>query len=302
MPAVVIPKSTRAEEKDLAAVTRVNTRKNKANAVPPKVVLARQAEDPGWRMRERKGVFDARDKGAREGGGDEDDEGEDARRGPFPSSEERAAAADSTCRKNGRKTRRAKGVRWAEELVRYQGDGHEGGGEVQAAAAPAKPLKPASSSRLVLPELATYSDPWFEPLEGPKGGESLETAEPTAQSNGSGGSGSSSSSSSAVVTTASPREDVQEPPPAAETQQPQTMAKTSAAAPVAAPRRTRTSRLQMPTPIRNKVGLPAPSTVTTAPSSAAAKDDQKAVGAGSSSSSRQTAAKKAAPPSLRVLG
>ncbi|KXX75115.1 hypothetical protein MMYC01_208890 [Madurella mycetomatis] len=77
----------RSEEKDLATVTRVNTRKNKAGAVPPQMVLAKQAEDPqGWRMRELKGVFDARE--ARE-------------------------------KRGGETGKKAKGVRWAEELVSF---------------------------------------------------------------------------------------------------------------------------------------------------------------------------------------
>lgn len=73
----------RSEEKDLATVTRANTRKNKAGAVPPQVVLARQAEDSGWRMRELKGVFEAKET-------------------------------------RGEGSGKAKGVRWDEELVRYQ--------------------------------------------------------------------------------------------------------------------------------------------------------------------------------------
>ncbi|KAK1828704.1 hypothetical protein QBC39DRAFT_415852 [Podospora conica] len=82
----------RSEEKDLAAVTRVNTRKNKSGAMPARLVLARQAEDPTWRMKELKGVFDAK--------------------------ESRAAAEAE----GGRKTRKAKSVRWDAELVRFQGD------------------------------------------------------------------------------------------------------------------------------------------------------------------------------------
>ncbi|KAK4445855.1 hypothetical protein QBC34DRAFT_412339 [Podospora aff. communis PSN243] len=93
----LIMAKSRSEEKDVAAVTRVNTRKNKANAVHPKLVLARQAEDPaGWRMRELKMVFDAK--------------------------ESRSAEANADSAADGRKSRKAKGVRWAEELVRYQGD------------------------------------------------------------------------------------------------------------------------------------------------------------------------------------
>lgn len=84
----------RSEEKDLAAITRVNTRKNKSGAMPARLVLARQVEDPTWRMKELKGVFDAK--------------------------ESRAAAESDD--KAGRKTRKAKSVRWDAELVRFQGD------------------------------------------------------------------------------------------------------------------------------------------------------------------------------------
>jgi hypothetical protein len=80
----------RSEEKDLATVTRVNTRKNKAGAVPPQMVLAQLADDPGWRMRELKGVFEAREAKEREG-----------------------------------KAKREVRVRWAEELVTF----HQGGEE-----------------------------------------------------------------------------------------------------------------------------------------------------------------------------
>lgn len=84
----------RSEEKDLAAITRVNTRKNKSGAMPARLVLARQVEDPTWRMKELKGVFDAKESRA-------------------------AADADD---KSGRKTRKSKSVRWDAELVRFQGD------------------------------------------------------------------------------------------------------------------------------------------------------------------------------------
>jgi len=88
---------SRSEEKDVTSVTRVNTRKNKGNSIHPKLVLARQAEDPAaWRMKELKMVFDAKESRSAEAKGD--------------------SAAD------GRKSRKAKGVRWAEELVRFQGD------------------------------------------------------------------------------------------------------------------------------------------------------------------------------------
>jgi hypothetical protein len=90
----------RSEEKDLAAITRGNTRKNKAGAVPPQVVLAMQAEDPSWRMRELKGVFEAKERRAKEGASAEGggEEGKKGRKG------------------------KGKAVRWAEELVRYQSE------------------------------------------------------------------------------------------------------------------------------------------------------------------------------------
>jgi hypothetical protein len=93
----------RSEEKDLAAITRVNTRKNKGGAVPPQVVLAKQAEDPNWRMRELKGVVDAKERRQQQ---QEVVEGGDG--------------ADGEKKKNARKA--AKGVRWAEELVRFHED------------------------------------------------------------------------------------------------------------------------------------------------------------------------------------
>ena len=87
---------SRSDEKDIVAVTRVNTRKNKANAVHPRLVLARQAEDPAWRMRELKTVFDAK--------------------------ESRSTEALNAPGSDGRKTKKVKAVRWAEELVRFQGE------------------------------------------------------------------------------------------------------------------------------------------------------------------------------------
>ncbi|KAH6616072.1 hypothetical protein B0J18DRAFT_295390 [Chaetomium sp. MPI-SDFR-AT-0129] len=99
------------EEKDLVSITRVNTRKNKGTAVPPQAVLAKQAEDPAaWRMRELKGVFDAKDKrGKASAAGTET--GNDAQE----QKEDNDSGAES---KTAAKQR--KGVRWAEELVRFQ--------------------------------------------------------------------------------------------------------------------------------------------------------------------------------------
>ncbi|KAL1842964.1 hypothetical protein VTJ49DRAFT_3605 [Mycothermus thermophilus] len=96
----------RAEDKDLAALTRANTRKNKGGAVPPQMVLARQAEDPTWRMNELKGVYEAKERRAN---------------GKVPGqaegSEEKGSAVDGG---EANKSKKApKSVRWAEELVSY---------------------------------------------------------------------------------------------------------------------------------------------------------------------------------------
>jgi hypothetical protein len=111
---------TTAEEKDLAAVTRVNTRKNKGNSVFPKLVLARQAEDPaGFRLKELKSVFDAREERTSSTG--ESEEGSD----------------DSAKKKDGRRARKGKGVRWASELVRFQSDETKEAPEIKDAPVPA---------------------------------------------------------------------------------------------------------------------------------------------------------------------
>ncbi|KAK3376477.1 hypothetical protein B0T24DRAFT_526544 [Lasiosphaeria ovina] len=77
---------SRNEHKDVATVTRVNTRKNKGNSLLPKAVLAQQAAG--------KSVFDAK--------------------------EVRSAEPRDEEAPDGGKKRTTKGVRWAEELVQYQ--------------------------------------------------------------------------------------------------------------------------------------------------------------------------------------
>ena len=188
MPAIVIP-NTRNEEKDLAAVTRLNTRKNKGNSVPPKMVLATQTEDPAaWRMKELKSVFEAR-------------EGREAAAG--------SGSGDSDS-KSGRKCRVAKGVRWAEELARFQVQGAE----------VAAPPSSKSAASTVASEVASVLV--VEEAEEPPG--------PPAK-----------------ASAAAAPEEVQE----LELQQPPAAKKPP-------PKRTRASRLQMPTPIRNKTATPAP--------------------------------------------
>ncbi|KAK0736056.1 hypothetical protein B0T21DRAFT_348169 [Apiosordaria backusii] len=73
----------RNDEKDLATMTRVNTRKNKGHSVHPAVILARQAEDSSWKLKEAKAE-----------------------------PKEPRTQADRT----------VKNVRWAEELASYQGE------------------------------------------------------------------------------------------------------------------------------------------------------------------------------------
>lgn len=177
MPAIVIP-NTRNEEKDLAAVTRLNTRKNKGNSVPPKMVLASQSEDPSWRMKELKGVFDAR-------------EGREAS----------ASSGSDSDSKSGRKCRPAKGVRWAEELARFQVEG--------AAARP--PASRTTATKNAAVEKATA------PVDDVQG----ETSPPPFPT--------------PVAADELPEPEQQQQPPAAKK---------------SLPKRTRASRLQMPTPIR----------------------------------------------------
>lgn len=194
MPAVVIPRA-RSEEKDLAAVTRVNTRKNKGNSIPPKMILARQSEDQAWRVKEVRSVFDAREVAD-------------------------AEELDEHAAKKGRESRRGKGVRWAEELVRFQGDGSE----------TVPPSKPALAKPIVEVEIAAPVV-----VEEPQ----IETSAPA----------------TAPATVAAP-EEVQE-------------AEQAVKKPVS--RRTRASRLQMPTPIRNVMAEPNMEQPQTAPVQTASK-------------------------------
>jgi hypothetical protein len=196
---VVVPRAARttAEEKDLAAVTRVNTRKNKGGAMPPKVVLSRQAEDPlGYKLRELKGVFDAKE-GREASAEEEEEEGQD-----------------------GRRTRKGKGVRWASELVRFNTDF-----EAQSPKAVALPLPPSrKGARAPVQPTEDNTDGYFPHFpaadEGP-----APAVEQTAAS---------------TVTIEEPGEQAQEQKP-----EPQTKP--------APTRRTRQSRLQVPTPVSKKI-------------------------------------------------
>ncbi|KAL2266805.1 hypothetical protein VTJ83DRAFT_6157 [Remersonia thermophila] len=87
----------RAEEKDLAALTRSNTRKNKGGAVPPQVVLARQAEDPAWRAKELKANGN----------------------GPAPGDAAAGEASAASAGDAAKSKKAPKSVRWAEELASY---------------------------------------------------------------------------------------------------------------------------------------------------------------------------------------
>ncbi|CAK7206602.1 hypothetical protein SEUCBS139899_009402 [Sporothrix eucalyptigena] len=94
----------RNDEKDLAATTRVNTRKNKGNADPPCVVVARQSHEALRAVREQKSVFDSPLVPQKTSGKDKAD-GEDGH---------------SKSRKTKKSSKPAKSVRWAEVLARFQ--------------------------------------------------------------------------------------------------------------------------------------------------------------------------------------
>ncbi|CAK7220161.1 hypothetical protein SBRCBS47491_004095 [Sporothrix bragantina] len=104
----------RNDEKNLTAITRVNTNKNKGNADPPCVVVARQSHEALRALREQKSVFDSPLVPQKTSGKDKDKtDGEDShgksRRGKKASNKP------------------AKSVRWAEVLARFQtADGEPG--------------------------------------------------------------------------------------------------------------------------------------------------------------------------------
>ncbi|KAK4243991.1 hypothetical protein C7999DRAFT_35668 [Corynascus novoguineensis] len=191
----------RSAEKDLAAVTRANTRKNKGGAVPPPVVLAKQAEDPAaWRMRELKVVWEAKE-----------------RRKGETACEEEGLEEEQGGRKKGKKGGKAKGVRWAEELVRFQ-PYEEGGGVFGGLA---RALLADVMADDGVDEIAEAEPPM------PAGPVVEKTARVAARKTASSSSSSSESSSSAPAV--------------------------AAAAPPAVPvstRRTRSSRLPPPTPVK----------------------------------------------------
>ena len=94
----------RNEEKDLAALTRVNTRKNKGDSEYPKMVIARQAASdpslPEWTVRKKQRAADAAEEA-----------------GEMPTGD--GAAEDGRTKKTAGKR---KAVRWAEVLARAQGE------------------------------------------------------------------------------------------------------------------------------------------------------------------------------------
>lgn len=94
----------RNDEKDLAATTRVNTRKNKGNADPPSIVVARQSHEALRALREQKSVFDSPLLPQKTSGRDKADN-EDGH---------------SKSRKMKKPSKLAKSVRWAEVLARFQ--------------------------------------------------------------------------------------------------------------------------------------------------------------------------------------
>lgn len=145
----------RNEEKDLATVTRVNTRKNKGSSVPPRAVLAMQMDDPtAWKMREVRAVHDAREARSTAAGGGEGD---------------------------AQVIKVKKGVRWDETLARVQG---EDGTEVAVSKTvtvakieePEVELNPPKALEVELPEPSVVEDK--EPVvDTSKEAEKLEKAD-----------------------------------------------------------------------------------------------------------------------------
>ncbi|KAK3386068.1 hypothetical protein B0H63DRAFT_560531 [Podospora didyma] len=206
-----LARNSRNEDKDLLAITRVNTRKNKANSVFPSVILAKQAQDPSWKRKELKSVFDAK--------------------------ESRAADAGEEGASDGRKTRKTKTVRWAEELVRFQTD--------EATAAPS--AFKAMSSSLLADVMMEDADEDNE-LAGQPEQQKSSWKKPEAKT--------------------------------AEMEEP-----SSAKKPVA--RRTRSSKLQPPTPVKLSKGdkvsaVPVPAALAKASTKAAATAAEKAAAASAS--------------------
>ncbi|KAL1892646.1 hypothetical protein Sste5346_006931 [Sporothrix stenoceras] len=100
----------RNDEKDLAATTRVNTRKNKGNADPPCIVVARQSHEALRAMREQKSVFDSPLLPQKTSGRDKGDRAD-------------SEGGYGKSRKTKKSSKLAKSVRWAEVLARFQTDG-----------------------------------------------------------------------------------------------------------------------------------------------------------------------------------
>lgn len=107
--------TTRGEEKDLAAVTRVNTRKNKAGSEPVRVVLERLATDPARRYKELKSVFEAREAAAAAAA---------AAAASGDDSSEEIGSSDSSGKTKQRRRMAGgpKSVRWDSVLARVQGE------------------------------------------------------------------------------------------------------------------------------------------------------------------------------------
>ncbi|KAL2159340.1 hypothetical protein VTH06DRAFT_2343 [Thermothelomyces fergusii] len=250
----------RSEEKDLAAVTRANTRKNKGGAVPPPVVLARQAEDPaGWKMRELKGVWEAKER----------------RREAAAAALSDKAPAGAGEEAEGKKV---KEVRWAEELVTYQPyeQDEEGGA---AFGGTARPLLADVMADDGVDEIAEAEPP--VPAEP-----AVKTARVAARKPGSG-SRSKTTTTTAAAATAT----------AAASSRPLSSA-TSVPAPPAAPasaRRTRSSKLPPPTPVKKVRSAGKPAAEAGAPADKAALAEKPAAAPSLRSRARSLPKRTAAP-------
>ncbi|KIH94261.1 hypothetical protein SPBR_05506 [Sporothrix brasiliensis 5110] len=108
----------RNDEKDLAATTRVNTRKNKGNADPPCIVVARQSHEALRAMREQKSVFDSPLLPPKTASREKADKTDKADKADRPDNDE----GHGKSRKAKKTSKSAKSVRWAEVLARFQTD------------------------------------------------------------------------------------------------------------------------------------------------------------------------------------
>ncbi|KAK0666991.1 hypothetical protein QBC41DRAFT_374993 [Cercophora samala] len=270
----------RNEEKDLATMTRVNTRKNKGHAVHPAVILARHAEDSSWKAKEAKA------------------EPKEPRTNP---------------------DRTVKNVRWAEELANYQGESpvlSEADANDAKDVPVAKPTTTANFMKsqsmdddddmdeLAIPTItevplpAAVAKTVASAAEGKPEPPKTRTRKVVAAT---ASTSAAAAPKAAAPKTAAPKASAAPKAPAPKTDAPKTAA-AKAAAPVAASTRrsTRSTRLQTPTPMKKVVSAES----TTGPKRAIPSRAKTALPkpAASTSTAKATAAAAAEPAAAPASG